>query len=285
MSTNDDLIKDILTKMFYDTRSTLNENKNKLILEECISTSIKFDNYNPETGEMQKGKPRSIKYPELGTWGDGSCKCKGECLEFKKECCGKRTTSVDSVEKQVEVDLKSDMSYNGSTLKVPTTSKIQRIESCSNYYNTNKDKWKSSSIDYICNVLKDTNMLQPYGFENTEQCVATYKMSVLMTNCKDGAIKTFEYNGDKYTPCFQYTEKQGPQTAILRPEKIVFLGYFTGPAVPGKSCGSIPYNPSNINPKVSKDSATSKSATGEESSDKKTSSDDTGGESTFFVQF
>jgi len=276
MNNNNDLLKDILTKMFYDTRSTLNENKRHL-KESCIPLSTKLT-------EFQEGSVRSVKYPELGKWRDGTCKCTNNtnCLEFKSECCGK---GVVSVEKQVELDLKSDMSYNGSTLKVPTTAKITRIESCSNYYNTRKDTWQSSSIDYICNTLKDTTMLQPYGFENFEQCVATYKMSVLITNCKDGAISKIEFDGNTYTPCFQYTEKQGPKTAILRPDQILFLGYFAGPRVSGRVCGSIPYNPSNIKPKINKDSATSKSATGEESSDKKTSSDDTGGESTFFVQF
>jgi hypothetical protein len=99
MSNVDDILKQILLNMNYDSSKTLLENR-KIITEACIPLSEPLNDF-------VKGKNRSDKYPELGKWEDGTCRCEEDtkCLKFKKNCCktvGKPVANIKSSQEDEE---------------------------------------------------------------------------------------------------------------------------------------------------------------------------------------
>lgn len=254
MNNDNNIIKRILLNMKYDSKNTLNENRKNILSEECIPKNLTFDNYNPDTGEMKQGELRSLKYPELGKWGDGTCKCKdNDCLEFKKECCGTMTVSAEKQQQGIGVkstpELKNVMAFDGSVIQVPLTATLSNVKSCQTYYNTYGNK-PTLSLQRACQALKTTNQLTNIGAKDINQCIQIYQYQRYMSLCKDGGVVTIQYEGQTYRGCFALSETQGDQTVYLPPYKQYFKGYFTGPPSKEGGCGSIPWNPTNEKPEI-----------------------------------
>lgn len=252
MKNDNDIIKRILLSMKYDSKNTLSENRKIILSEDCIPKNLTYDNYNPDTGEMKKGELRSLKYPELGRWGDGTCKCKNsDCLEFKKECCGTSTVKVEKPEQggKPKIQLKNVMAFDGSVLQVPNDATLQTVKSCQSYYNTYGNT-PSASLKRACNALKVTNQLPNIGAKDETQCIQIYQYQRYMSLCKDGGVVNIQYEGQNYKGCFALSESQGEQIVYLPPQRQYFKGYFAGPTSKEGRCGTIPWNPTNEVPET-----------------------------------
>lgn len=288
MKNDNDIIKRILLSMKYDSKNTLSENRKIILSEDCIPKNLTYDNYNPDTGEMKKGELRSLKYPELGKWGDGTCKCKNsDCLEFKTECCKTGTVTVEKpIQGKPKNRLKNVMAFDGSVLQVPNDATLQRVKSCQSYYNTYKNT-PSAPLKRVCNALKVANQLPNIGAKDETQCAQMYLYQRYMSLCKDGGVSGIEYEGQNYRGCFALSEIIGDQEVYLPPHRTYFKGYFTGPPSREGNCGTIPWNPTKEVPKTQDQNAYVKTQENQSFKEKGTGGDTDKNEesSDFFVIF
>ena len=250
------LVKKLLLEQKKKHRRPIYKSRKKFLQEECIPKSLEYDNYNPETGEFTKGQPRSLKYPELGNWGDGTCLCKeNSCLEFKKECCGKVSVGVGERESQKkEYDLVPRKSWIGKLIEIPKDAKPRPIPNCAARWQeiaaSKKTADPLSNVTSICLQLKETSQLNLYGFKTVDQCFYRYQ-EARYQKCVDGGLWGFDYGNDKYVACWQLTTVFAEQARVHRPEEQVFLGY-TVSSGPGSSCGRF-WNPTQKKPTNTKD--------------------------------
>ena len=109
MNNAEDILKKILLNMRYDPRKSLKENKILLNEETCVPLDAKLELYSGNHA-LAKGKPKSLIYPELGTWGDGTCRCREnlKCLEYNKSCC---KTGVARPEPLYDVELRDESPF------------------------------------------------------------------------------------------------------------------------------------------------------------------------------
>jgi len=114
MENIDDIIKRMVLHMKYDRNKTLSENKILLEKKECVP--LDATPYVDSNGERNTGDIRFKDYPQLGTIGDGKCRCwdNKKCLEFKESCCGKKKTATASIEPLQRVETKPPENFNDS---------------------------------------------------------------------------------------------------------------------------------------------------------------------------
>jgi hypothetical protein len=88
MENIDDIIKRMVLHMKYDRNKTLSENKILLEKKDCVPLDA-TPNLGPDGGVGKTGDLRFKDYPELGTWGDGRCRCwdNKKCFKFETSCC------------------------------------------------------------------------------------------------------------------------------------------------------------------------------------------------------
>ena len=226
--------------MRYDSRKTLNENRN-LLREKCIPKDTKLN-------DAVVGNLISDEYPELGKWGDGTCKCsEEECLRFDKSCCKKAKVDVgplkyvgkveDPPEGSVEI---VGINYNGDAMTLPEgTTNVEKFDfwdkqwiSLRNDYNAVAKRWQSMATTCL--------KVQP---ERYNMCL-TESANKLLDTLKQGAFTSFTYDGVNYSLCFVLNETD---------LSIGFSGYFgkTGLEEPG-DCGSISWTQKSEEIKKSK---------------------------------
>ena len=210
MKNNEDILKKILLHMKYDSKKTLKENEislKKVLKESCIPA-------NTILTQSESGKLRSEQYPELGKWGDGTCKCTNtpECLEFKTECCKKPKVSVD----YEEYNVKTDYATDGSILELPRDAKIINRWSTSEILNMSND-----SLTY----LENCKTLRPNDVDN---CMREYKEK-MSKNVKDKSVHTFDVDGKIYRSCYSRYYTDVLNKVVLAPIDKVrwFVSYAT----------------------------------------------------------
>jgi hypothetical protein len=223
METLNKNIEKILLGMKYDSRKTLSENK-KYILESCIPLET-------ELTDFSNGKNRSNEYPELGKWGDGTCKCleNTRCLEFKKNCCGKvnkvqsgKLTQSTEEPKKLNQDYQKIIGYNGSEMILPTQTIIGKKNNCSNlkfYYGDAAElETLEKSFPKIVNACKN----QPTLDLKYEECVRSY-VNTWLNMCVNDSIASFELDGLTYRPCFSVGSID---KGFKKPEDTEMIGYY-----------------------------------------------------------
>lgn len=250
-------VKNILLELKKERKKPNNKSRQRFLSEECIPKSLKYDNYNSDTGEITKGQPRSLKYPELGKWGDGSCICKeSSCLEFKPECCKKITMGVGPTEQgKKTLDLVPAKSWIGKLIEIPKDASVRPIQNCAARWQqisaSKKTADPGSVVTELCEQLQATSQLNLYGFKNINQCFYSYQ-EARYQKCVDGGLWGFDYGNDKYSACWQLTQVFGEQARVLRPQEQIFLGYSVNDGTGGSGCGKF-WNPTQMKPTAKKD--------------------------------
>jgi hypothetical protein len=256
MKNENEIVKKILLSMKYDSRKTMSENK-KIILEDdvetCEDVRKKILHNLDQSVYGVEGQLRSAKYPQWGKWGDGKCICsrynppqgyKEKCsfkTGFSTKCCKKGSKpqiTIDQGDITQEKDggpkaeaikagkkMYNDMAINGDQLELPVDTKVTKLNK-SQYTFAYEDEPQKlaqqiSKIKAQCEWLNKTGSNELYGFKDENDCLAKYGTS-LLNIYKDDSVSSFEYSGLTFTPCFS----TGPKTKPLRPEEIVFKGYY-----------------------------------------------------------
>ena len=256
MKNQDELLKRILLNMRYDSRKTLSENKERVLLKEETCSEIRqqiLNNLDQDTYGVV-GQLRSRKYPKWGTWGDGSCICdkynpsegyKEMCdlnTGFSKKCCKdgkspkKQTRKVTlepittSTEKenatQIGLEFYDETAYDGTPLKLPTGVQNVKKTNCGAskmYYSDEPLKFENvPKIKNLCTFLRDKNMLSNFKFNTYEDCLSSYGNKSLSL-CNDDAVLSFEYEGLRYTPCLSGI---GTAPNFKSADNMFFKGYY-----------------------------------------------------------
>lgn len=217
--------------MKYDSRKTLNENRN-LLREECIPLDT-------EIVGRESGQLRNPKYPELGKTGDGACKCVNEkCLKFDKSCCTgvKAKVDVGQLEKLGTTEEPPEGSvgitgidYKGDTMSLPEgTSNVEKFNFWDKQYIPLRNDYNAVAKRFQ-SMATTCLKVQP---ERYNMCL-TESANKLLDTLKQGAFTSFTYDGVNYSLCFGLNESD---------LSIKFSGYFgrTGLELEGE-CGSIPW--------------------------------------------
>jgi hypothetical protein len=255
MKNQDELLKRILLNMKYNSRETLSENKEKILLKEETCDEIRSQIYAnlDQTTYGVKGQPRSKNY-NWGTWGDGSCICatynppqgfKYMCsLErgFSPKCCkdGKKSTkdkpsvSVGDITRsnekenaiQTSQEFYDETAYDGTPLKLPTSVQNIKKTRCGElriYYSNEPLKFENvPKIKNLCTFLRDKKILSSLDFKTYEDCLSSYG-NKLLSFCNDDAVESFEFGGLTYTPCFTGI---GTAPTFKSADNMIFKGYF-----------------------------------------------------------
>lgn len=256
MKNQDDLLKRILLNIKYDSRKTLSENKERILLKEETCPEIRqqiLNNLDQDTYGVE-GQLRSRKYPKWGSWGDGSCICdkynpaegyREMCdltLGFSKKCCknGKSVTKkkptvslgdlTQTKEKENAIqtgqEFYDETAYDGTPMKLPTTVQNIKKTQCGSkifYYSDEPIKFENvPKIKSLCTFLRDKNMLSNLKFNTYEDCLSSYG-NKLLSFCNDDAVSSFDYEGLTYTPCFAGV---GTKPNFKSADNMFFKGYF-----------------------------------------------------------
>jgi len=225
MKKNNIILEQILLNMKYDSKKTLSENS-KYIFEGCIPLDTKLNSFVNNSN-------RSNEYPELGKWGDGTCKCTNntKCLEFKKNCCGKpnmvqtgtltQSFTDDSLKDENNNETIKEKAADGTELILPKTTKIDFKYGCSALAFKYSNEYELVKKDFPKFTKACQVKFQTKEGEELNNCVMNYFNSHI-GNCIDNSVHSFTYDGVKYTSCFKI--KTGGH--YLNPEEITLSGYF-----------------------------------------------------------
>jgi len=201
MNNSEEILKRIILNMKYDSKKTLSENRN-LLREECIPKDTKLT-------DIVSGKPRSEKYPELGNWDDGNCKCsEEECLRYDKSCC-KNVITVGPLEKGgiVEPPPEGSVEINGIDYKGDAMTLPEGVTKVK-YFDTWDKKYIPLRNDY--NLVAKTyprlaEKCLEYQPQSYNKCL-TDSSSKLFDMLPQNSIIGFTYDGIKYGWCFSLNE-------------------------------------------------------------------------------
>lgn len=222
MNNNEDILKKILLHMKYDSGKTLKENEialKRVLKESCIPA-------NTILTQVESGKVRSEEYPELGKWGDGTCKCANttECLEFKSECCKKPSVSVEG-------NVVFDYAADGRILELPQNTKIL------SRFNTNdmslesveEFKGRAPLIQQSC----ETNRPIKNGKYDINECLKDFKEKFIK-NIKNDSVHSFMVDGKKYSSCFVIRKTVGSANQFFTVEEMKPHTGYGSPCVENK---------------------------------------------------
>jgi hypothetical protein len=201
MKNADELLKRILLNMKYDSRKTLVENKEYIFEANVIPI-------NTPLTQGIVGNVRSEKYPELGKWGDGNCKCSyTDKLVFDKSCCKTPTITVDPAESLGNVPEGTfeinGIDYNGNPITLPPGTKVG-IRYSDLMYGKYKQDY-DEAIKLYPKMVTHCKLSQQYA--DIKTCVLN-SVSKLLENVPDGAIMTFNYEGLWYNACWSKTTEK-----------------------------------------------------------------------------
>ena len=257
MINENEILKKILLNMRYNSKLTLKENKILLNEETCVPLDAKLEHYSGNHA-LAKGKPKSLIYPELGTWGDGTCRCieNLKCLEYNKSCC---KTGVVKVEPLYDVELKDESTFeqhtgiDGKVLSLPVGSQFK--------YSDDKEFWDKNpgmfdiedpsfpTVKTACSYLQKYKLLKDYGgFTDIPSCILGYMKAIKTKSNQAGSfvVRSFKLpNGKIYGACYDFFETPISE-APLRPHEIKFSGYYSDNGIPDPIkgiCGTLQYTP------------------------------------------
>ena len=256
MNNGEDILKKILLNMRYDPRKSLKENKILLNEETCVPLDANLELYSGNH-DLAKGKPKSLMYPELGTWGDGTCRCREnlKCLEYNKSCC---KTGVVKVEPLYDVELKDESTFeqhtgiDGKVLSLPVNSQVK--------YSDDDEWWLDvpevfditnpdfQPVKTACSYLQKHKLLKDYGFTDIPSCILGYMKAIKTKSNQAGSfvVRSFKLpNGKIYGACYDFFETPISE-APLRPHEIKFSGYYSDNGIPDPIkgiCGTLQYTP------------------------------------------
>jgi hypothetical protein len=234
MNNTDELLKRILLNMKYDSRKTLNENKLYIFEDEVIPMSTILT--QPINGNL-----RSEKYPQLGKWGDGACKCdNSNNLEFKSSCCKKPKITVGNAEFLGSVDPdekndgneKNEIDYYGRPLRLP--SDVTEITKFTKW----DSKWSKAESDpvFAHKVFPSfQEACQATDNTNVNKCITDGATSFLNKISENGVI-SFKHKGRMYRGCY----KVKPNNEYINPKNVILNGYYG--SLPGEINLADPHN-------------------------------------------
>ena len=257
MNNGEDILKKILLNMRYDPRKSLKENKILLNEETCVPLDAKLELYSGNHA-LAKGKPKSLMYPELGTWGDGTCRCREnlKCLEYNKSCCKTGVVTVGPVEYlgSIPNTFEQYTSIDGKVLSLPVNSQV--------IYSDDDEWWLDvpevfdiknpdfQPVKTACSYLQKYKLLKDYGgFTDIPSCILGYLKSMKSKSTQAGAfvVKSFKLpNGKTYAGCWELNKQNdlNVEEAPYRPHEIKFTGYIDkASSVKKGRCGTVQYTP------------------------------------------
>lgn len=223
--------------MKYDPKKTLKENNTslkKILTEGCVPLDTKLETYS-DSENGSKGKPKSLIYSELGTWGDGTCRCKknNKCLEFKKSCCtgkGIGVVSVGGLEQErfkdeptttetptTEIKYVQYVGGLGSALVVPEKTKIlnwgitrEEIEAA-----TIEEFAEWSGFKTVCEKIRSNDVIK---------CLQEFKDKKISVTPQEKYVQRFQLpNGEIYYSC--YTLSKGDSGFVPVEKQTFFDAY------------------------------------------------------------
>jgi hypothetical protein len=219
MKNADELLKRILLNMKYDSRKTLVENKEYIFEANVIPV-------NTPLTQGIVGNVRSEKYPELGKWGDGNCKCSyTDKLVFDKSCCKTPTITVGPTEFLGNIDDTIDndnkgknvIDYYGNPLTLPPgTTEIRTFT-----------KWDPSIGGLMSDPKlasktfpKFMELCQSISAPNINKCITDTATSFI-NKLSEGGVTSFKNGGRFYRGCYP-VKKSG---TFLNPNDIKIENY------------------------------------------------------------
>jgi hypothetical protein len=220
MKNNEDILKRILLNMKYDPKKTLNENK-KTLNESCIPLGSKLTTF-------EKGKLKSEEYPELGTWGDGTCKCNDNkrCLEFKKSCCKQTIVSVDTsgIKQEKIPDEVKEIKYVtylnpvDGPLILPENARITEWDFTKNEISNLTLEEFGEKVPWVKKICEGSRK------NDLQNCYSEFKNKWLSVRTTENTVHSFYVNNKTYSACLTVRDSNGWKTV----ENIKFFtGYYT----------------------------------------------------------